>query len=294
MIRIGIVGSDNSHAQAFAEITNLENPPRGLHVEGARVVAIFGEDDQRTREVAQRGQIDKIVDDPGEMLDLVDAAIVVFRHGDKHYAHSRPFIEAGIPLFIDKPMTIKVGEAEELVQLAEKRGALLTSFSTLRYAEKTVAFIEQTKEIGPLVAGLSAGPANAEDHRQYGGLPFYGIHAAELMLATFGYEIGSVSANQLGRNILASVKYRDGALVALYFLENASPVFHLVAYGKEGHLEHVVDASTCYADGLKVFLKMVQTGEPPLSGKELLAPVRLLEAVERSLTARTEISLQRI
>ena len=40
MIKIGIVGSDSSHAESFSEITNLENPLGGLRVEGAKVVAI--------------------------------------------------------------------------------------------------------------------------------------------------------------------------------------------------------------------------------------------------------------
>lgn len=291
MIRIGIVGSDNSHAERFSEITNLENPPKGLHVEGTKVVAIFGEEEERTKEVAEHGRIPRIVKDPREMLGLVDAVMVVFRHGDKHYPYASPFIEAGIPTFIDKPLTLKAEEAEKLVELAEKRSTPLTSFSTLRYAENTVEFIKKTEEIAPLTAGVSAGPADAEEHRQYGGLPFYGIHAVELMLATFGYEVESLLAAERQKNILVSVKYRDGALVALYFLGNASYVFHLVAYGKEGHLENVVDASTCYADGLKVFLKMIETGKPPLSGNELIAPVRILEAVEQSLSAGKEIRL---
>ncbi|MCD6170055.1 MAG: Gfo/Idh/MocA family oxidoreductase [Candidatus Latescibacteria bacterium] len=291
MIRIGIVGSDNTHAERFSEITNLENPPKGLHVEGAKVVAIYGEQEGRTKQVAEHGQIPKIVKDPREMLNLVDAVMVVFRHGDKHYPYARPFIEEGIPTFIDKPLTLKVEEAERLVEFAEKSRTLLTSFSTLRYARNTVEFIEKTKEIAPLTAGVSAGPANAEEHRQYGGLPFYGIHAVELLLATFGYDVESVLATEKERNILASVKYRNGALVGLYFLGNADYVFHLVTYGKGGHLEHVVDASTCYADGLRVFLKMIETGEPPLSGKELIAPVRVLNAVQRSLSAGKEIGI---
>ncbi len=288
MIKIGIVGSDNTHAERFSEITNLENPPKGLHVDGARVVAIYGEEEQRTKEVAEKGKIPRIVADPKEMIGLVDAVMVVFRHGDKHYPYARPFIEAGIPTFVDKPLAIKVADAEAMIELADKKGTLLTSFSTLRYAQKTVKFIEETKKIAPLTAGLSTGPADRES--EYGGLPFYGIHAVELLLATFGYDVESVLAVERQKNILASVKYKTGALTAICFLGNASYVFHLVAYGKEGYLDHFVDASTCYVDGLKVFLDMINTGKKPLSNEQLILPVRLLEAIEQSLLKGEEIT----
>jgi len=246
MIKIGIVGSDSSHAERFSEITNLENPPGGLRVEGAKVVAIYGEEEQRTKEVARKAQIPRIVADPKEMIGLVDAVMVVFRHGDKHYPYAEPFIEAGIPTFVDKPLAIKVRDAEAIIELADKKGTLLTSFSTLRYARKTVQFIEETKKIAPLTAGISSGPADR--HSEYGGLPFYGIHAVELLLATFGYEVESLLALERQNNVLVSVKYKTGALVALYLLGNASSFFHLAAYGKGGYLDHFVDTSTCYVD----------------------------------------------
>lgn len=37
MIKIGIVGSDNTPAARFSEITNLKNPPGGLQVDGLKV-----------------------------------------------------------------------------------------------------------------------------------------------------------------------------------------------------------------------------------------------------------------
>jgi predicted dehydrogenase len=49
MIRIGIVGSDNSHAIAFSKLCNLDEK---LHVDGAKVVSIFGLDAARNKEVA--------------------------------------------------------------------------------------------------------------------------------------------------------------------------------------------------------------------------------------------------
>ena len=55
MIQIGIVGSDNSHADRFSELVNL--PEREQHIEGAHVECIYGREPVRTAEVAKNNRI---------------------------------------------------------------------------------------------------------------------------------------------------------------------------------------------------------------------------------------------
>ncbi len=288
MIRIGIVGSDNSHAIQFSKLCNREDTPG--YIKGAEVVALFGFDDARNREVAEEGKIPEIVDDPKEMLGKVDAVMVVFRHGDLHAKYALPFIRAGIPTFIDKPFSIKPSDAKRMIEAAEKYGTPITSYSTLRFATKTVKFFKSLEEIAPVTAGASTGPADRES--EYGGIFFYGIHAVELMLAAFGTDVASVRSVESGKNVLAAVRYGDGKLIALNLLGDAKPGFHLVAYG-QGTKAHEVDTSTCYREGMKVFLRMVRTGKPPIPYDEMLLAVEVLRAVERSLRTGREVPVRR-
>ncbi len=282
MFKLGILGSDNTHADAFSKLANLEAGINGLRIEDVRVTHIYGTDPQRTEEVAQNGNIPNIVSAPEEMIDAVDGVLCVWRHGGKHLADTLPFLKAGIPAFVDKPLACSVRDATALIDAAEKAGVGLTSFSTLRFERTTVQYIEDLKaNAGELTAGMSTGPADLES--EYGGVFFYGIHAVELMNAVWGYGCESVAAVAHQGNAVAVCKFDRGALVTVNMLGNAKYAFHLVAFGKDGWKHHAVDAGACYYDGMQVFMEVLRTGQWKFTREQLLEPVKVLSAIDRSL-----------
>ena len=130
MLKIGIVGSDNSHAIAYSKLANVTK----VVGDKCRVVGIWGQEEARTKEVAEEGQIETIVDKPDDLVDMVDAAIVVDRHGGLHLEHALPFIEKGMPIYVDKPFAITLEDCREMLKSADASGSLITSFSPLRVA----------------------------------------------------------------------------------------------------------------------------------------------------------------
>jgi predicted dehydrogenase len=286
MTRIGIVGSDNSHAVAFSKLCNVEG--NDVHIDGAKVVAIYGRDSGRNQEVAEEGNIPEIVASPEDMIGKIDAALVVFRDGRLHREHAEPLIRAKIPTFVDKPLAISVEDATALIDLAEDNGTPLTSFSTLRYATDMVAFINEANEVGPISSGVLTGPADRAS--EYGGLPFYGVHIVEMMQALYGPGVRSVHAVEQGKTIVATVVF-DDRIMTLNFIGDASYVFHMLAFGKSGWVGRALDAGSCYKDGLEVVLEMVKTGKWPIGREELLEPVKTLEAIEKSLDTGTTVEL---
>ena len=287
MIRIGIVGSDNSHAEAFSKLTNV--PDNDLKVEGAQVVSIFGLEEERTQEVADIGNIPTIVQSPDEMLGEVDAVIVVFRHGGLHKEYALPFVEKGIPTFVDKPMAVSVEDAQTIVDAAVKNDTLLTSYSTLRFDTATSDFVQGLEGIAPVTAGVVTGPADRAS--EYGGLPFYGVHVVELMLEAFGRGVVEVDAVDHHGNIVARARYKDDRIATLQFLGNASYAFHMSGYGKNGALHSDVGGRANYQHGLQKFLDMIDTGEWTLSADEMLESVRVLDAVDRAIDSGGTIKL---
>lgn len=288
MIRIGIVGSDNSHAERFPELTNLPDQPAEKHVEGAQVVALFGLDPKRTEEVATKTRIPKIVSDPKEMLGMVDAVMVVFRHGGLHKEYALPFIKAGIPTFIDKPLAATPEDAMEIIEAAEKAKTPIASFSTLRYATGVSEFIQGLEEIGPVRTTIVTSPADRGS--EYGGLVFYAIHASELLLEMVGPGIQEVQAMQVGKNVMATMAHEKGILCALNLIASGYG-FDLQAYGDKGRRKMEVDASTCYREGFKVFMEMVRTGKQPLPYAEMVESVKIINAVEKSLQAGKAVKI---
>ena len=94
--RIGIIGSENSHARAFAKVFAKEPDFQDM-----KVVAVFGNEGREKSEKVQEYFPEAvIVDRPEEMLGLVDAVMITSRDGKFHYPYAKPFLEAGIPMFI--------------------------------------------------------------------------------------------------------------------------------------------------------------------------------------------------
>lgn len=290
MIRIGIIGSDNSHAQRFPELTNIPVPewPAEKHVDGAKVVAIFGTDPARTQEVATAARIPTIVNAPAEMIGMIDAAMVVWRHGGLHRQYAEPFIAAGIPTFVDKPLATTVEDAQALVKLAQRKGTPMVSFSTLRYDKGFLKFVEDIKGIAPVRTAVYTSHGDTES--EYGGLIFYSIHAIEMMHAAHGIGVQEVRAYKHGPNFMALMGHKDGTLLALNILAT-SHGFFCQAYGDKGHQLMQVTGSDFYIEGLKRFLEMVRTGKAPVSMDEMLESIRVAKAVERSLASGRTIKL---
>jgi len=282
-IRIGILGTDNSHSEAFARLLNV--PDEKPTVRGAKVVALFGLDDKITRQRAEAGSVPTIVDRPRDMVAMVDAVMVDFRHGDLHYRYAKPFIEAGIPTFIDKPMSIKVSHAKKLVELARKKRTPITSFSTVRLGPPVEKMKKAMGKIGRVRGGVVTGPGSAKS--EYAGVFFYGVHCVELMLEAFGNKVESVRAAEYDGSVIAVVGYKGGLVVTLNIIDGARPPFDAVAFGAKGVAQYEKpERFVGYYYGMKLFLEMIKTGKPPIPYDDMILSVRVLDAIQKSLDGR--------
>ena len=132
MFRIGILGAENSHAMAFTEIFNGLKPEYSGEFDDMRVVAVGGHYPEANRAVFDRGRLEFIAEKPGDMLGRVGAVMVTARDGRLHAPFARPFIEAGVPAFIDKPFTSDWAEAQRLAELAQAKGVPLAGGSGVK------------------------------------------------------------------------------------------------------------------------------------------------------------------
>lgn len=292
MIRIGIIGSDNSHADAFSKLINLPDPETGEYkYPDCRVTGIYGFDKQRTEEVAANGKIDFIAEKPEDLMGKIDAAMVVFRHGDLHMEYALPFIEAGIPTWVDKPFTVKTEDAKVLIEAAKKKNTPITGGSTCKYIYDVMmakSAAQGGSRIGKLKTAVINFPASLDS--EYAGIHFYGPHLADMTMATFGYNPKSVIASESNGCVTAILKY-ENYQVTMNFIKDSSEYF-VVLHGEKGTIVREIDISTCYMMGLEKFIGMLRTGKLPVSHETLYAPVELLNAVETSYRTGKEIEIK--
>ena len=235
--KIGILGSDNSHAERFPEILNVEGHPDYWPDSGARVWSIWGEEPERTAQVAEKVKIPVIASTPQEVVAESDMVFVITRDGGMHLDLARLVIDAGKPLFVDKPMTTKPRQASELLSLVKESGVPMVSFTTLRYGTESVLFEEELGKIAPVRYAFYTGPASRR--HPHGGLPFYAIHTVELMLQYHGVDLVSVHAVEIPpgadkSNITATCRYADDTLVTLALIGDGVYHFYKLAVGRNG------------------------------------------------------------
>ena len=280
MKKIGIVGSDNSHAIAYSKLINVDL----LMGEDARVVGIWGQDPTRTQEVATSGQIETIVDTPDGLLGKADVVFVVDRHGDLHADHALPYLEAGIPVYVDKPFAISLSDCRRMLDAAKKSGAFITSMSSLRITPETTVFAERASNIGDIRAAQFAGPCDFGS--EYGGPFFYATHVLEIALRLLGDELKSIRAERVGQTVIVNAVWANDRQATLTYLGDAHYHFYATLFGTDGMVSGEIHANTDgYAEIVKQVLAAIDANTRPLSDRQLLLPIAAVHAIQASLAA---------
>lgn len=291
MIKIGIIGTDNSHALGIAKLCNIPDEA-GSYRYDARVVAICGrgDDPAHTLEVADAGEIRTVVDTPADLFGKVDAVMTVTRKGSYHVEDILPFIEAGIPCFIDKPICTTKEDADRLRAAVAKHATPVCGGSSVRYNYDVSSLRAQMAAggFGQVLGGSMNFAADMDS--PYDGLYFYSCHLIEIMLELFGYDPVSVTATALRHDRLTAVVNYPETQVTLNFVQQWSHYF-ITVYGTDRSKTVEMDISNTTALSLERFIEMVKTGKPPRTLDQFLKSVELTDAILRSIATGSTVSL---
>ena len=282
-MKIGIIGAENTHSAAISHTINVNKAVRGFTVD-----YLWGETEEFARKTAEKGQIPNIVKSPRAMLGKIDALIVDHRHARYHLPAALPFLKAGIPVFVDKPFCYRSAEGRKFLSLARRKGVAVTSFSSLPFQQDFAALRQKVTELGGVVGAASFGPCDLDS--QHGGVFFYGIHQVEMVLEICGYDVVAVQVTRHGGNGIGQLFYKSGMTVPIHFLKGWKGRFSMTVIGPEGsHHQALGHDKDPYLAGIRKFTGMFKTGRPPRPYDEILKPVQVLEALERSVkTGRIE------
>lgn len=291
MYRIGILGSENSHAMAFAKIFNGLDGEADRYPD-VRVVAVGGHFPEESEKVKEACHLDFVADSPKDMLGKVDAVMVTARHGGFHAEFALPFLDAGIPAFIDKPFCADPGEAVALAKKARDRGIPLVGGSSTKdvYDVLTLRNLVRTENQGKVLGGAVNAPLNREN--PYGGFFFYSSHLAEISMTIFGYDPISVDAHESGGGVTAIAHYADYD-VANHFIDGTG-YYSAAVFTKNRPVLREIDISMCYRHECAQFVDMLRTGKMAHSYEELVYPVFYLDAVEKAYRTGNRQSLPKI
>jgi len=276
MLRIGMIGSENSHSKAVSKLINVEKKIRG-----AKVVAVWGETKAFAQETAEAGQIPTIVKKPEDMLGMVDGVMIDHRHGKYHLPAAMPFVDAGIPVFVDKPLCCSLAEGKRFLKKAKAKGVPVTSFSLVPRQKSFVRFRDEVAALEDITVACSSGPCDIKS--KYGGIFFYGIHQVDCIVELLG--MGAKYAEmRRGRHCgVGLLHYADGKIVTLNFLSAGAHNFQFAVHGKQ-ILQHVLERDKhAHLVSTKMWIDMMRTGKEPIEHRRMLAPIAVLEALDKAL-----------
>jgi len=291
MYKIGIIGTENSHAMAFSKIINLPCPTTGkVLYPDAKVIGVYGPDKTTAQAIINEAGAEFIADSPDEFHGKVDAMMITNRKGSLHARYAMPFIEKGMPLFIDKPFTSNVAEAEKLIAAAKKSGSKISGGSGCKLAYDVL--ILQNNVHNLLASGkIISGSMNfaADTASEYDGFYFYSPHLTEMALKVFGTNVKSVAAFENGGSRVSIWRYENFD-VSLHFTKDA-PESSAVIYTKNGNIMRNIDISMVYPIEVQQFIHMLRTGEMPETYDELVLPVKLIAAIEEAVKTGREVAV---
>jgi hypothetical protein len=285
MIKLGILDFDTSHVVEFTKRLNHKGIAEDQWVNGAEVVIGYPGESKimperipgYTKEMEKLGI--PLVGKPQEMIGKVDGMFIESQQGGAHWDRARPFIEAGIPCFIDKPFTCSVAEARKIVDLAAKKTVPIFSSSSLRYAPDLVKFTGDAKHVA-LQGALSYGPA--ELHEGNPGLFHYGIHAVEVLYTLMGPGCRRVTCiHEEGADVVTG-QWQDGRLAGVRGIRAGKSDYGFLAFTKSGVQSVALDTRFIYRELLKKIVEFFETGKAPVDIGVTIEIVAFIEAAFKS------------
>ncbi len=288
MIRIGAIGVDTSHLPEFSRRLK-EMHDAGTF--GGRVTAMLDAGDHGWPDAEQVSKWVSTTADLGvervgsmdDLLDSVDAVMVLAIDGNRHLELATAALKKGLPTYIDKPLTCDVEQAKEILRLSRDSGARCYSASSLRFATELESI---PCDLGDLVAIDAFGPGELNDTMP--GLFHYGVHTIEMVDAIWGPGVKRVSAVEFPDRHLVDLEYHDGRYARLRLDRKAAYDFGATIQGDKKSHQFLVDFGPVYTRLVTGMAGFFEGGAAPAELRDIVENVAVMAAGNESIRRQGE------
>ena len=296
MIKIGIIGMSpgNAHpsswsaiingtfdgdeiaAMGFPGVTNyLKANNATLGLPGAKVTHILSQDRALSEQIAKTAGIENIAESAEEMIEAVDAVILARDDPGSHREMARPFIDAGIPLFIDKPLCDNL-EDLKYFGLEIEKGKFIMSCSSMRYASECMAAKTDLASLGKIELITAVGKKDWIK---------YGIHMLEAVFSIMDdpKPISVINVGREGQSIV-KIDFEGGLQASIHLFMEISGTFQISIFGDQSwKLVEIKNSYAMFRDNIIEFIRSVKEGKPRLDFSKTEQIIKTIIAGEESL-----------
>jgi hypothetical protein len=251
-----------------------EVPANTMRILGARVTHVWTDDPADAPRIAAASRIQNVVSRPEEVIGKVDAVILGTDDGHEHVRRAKPFVEAGLPLFVDKPLAINVPDLNEFIRWYQA-GKVFLSSSNMRYAPETRQILRQKAQLGDL-RWVTACTSKTWER--------YAIHALEAIWPILGSGFLTVRNESREGSDIAYLTHQSGVQVNLAVIYDAVGSYGaLHVFGTKGNLAvNCWDTYTAFRNQLCAFVEMLRADERPYPLSETIELMAVIIAGLRS------------
>ncbi|MBV6499942.1 MAG: Inositol 2-dehydrogenase/D-chiro-inositol 3-dehydrogenase [Prosthecobacter sp.] len=272
----GIINGYDPEAMALCPYAAIPSymgrqPLESVRIPGARVTHIWTDDPADAPKVAAASLIENVVTRPEDVIGQVDAVVIATDDGTDHVRRARPFVEAGLPVFVDKPMATTLEELRQFVEW-HRAGRILLSTSGMRYAPEMRA---DFSSLGDL-RWITSFTCKTWER--------YGIHALEAVEPLTGPGFLTVTTQGGPDGDIVHLTHRSGVRITLGALHDAYGSFGAVhLYGTKGEQAlKLTDTYHAFRGQLVAWIDMLRTGRRPLPFEETVELMAVIIAGIRS------------
>ena len=283
MYKIAILGCENSHADSFLEF--IEKDKEFSDVE---VIGVYSDDMEASRKLSERFNV-KALENFDDAKDEADGVMVTARHGKHHLEYVKPYLEKGIPVFMDKPITISEGDAKEMAELFKKYGNKFTGGSSLKLAPMVKEMKERHEKAketeGKTIGGVVRAPLDPQN--PYGDFYFYSQHLVEVVCEVFGSYPQSVKAFEKNNHVSVVFRFCDFDVFGFYGASSSH--YNITRFSlNDTETEKIVLTEDVFREEFSHFYSLLKKEDVKQDIKRFMAPVYILNAIEKSFKNGTE------
>lgn len=290
-LNLGVIGMSegNGHPYSWAAIFNgfdeqymkdcpfpvipeylaAQNFPEDA-IKGAKVTHVWAQEKEISEHISKSSKTPHVSESLEEMAKEVDAVLLARDDAENHLEMAEPFLKAGLPIFIDKPLAYTMEEAEEILLLQQKADQIFTC-SSLRYAKEFDLDERIKADLGEIKFIEAISPKSWLK---------YGIHIVQPVLGMLPNrgKLQSVENTGTGELNLVTVKWENAVAQFKTTGDLKTNINIKVFGGKETKVFDFADTFYAFKSSLQHFVDVIQNKRENISLEETLEVIKIIDS----------------
>ena len=304
MIKLGIIGYNkgNGHPYSYSSIFNgfdekfmkdcpypsipeyLKNHDSDIErLNSAQVTHIWTQDREISTHIAQASKINNIVNNFEDMIPEVDAIIIARDDYESHFEIAKFFLDRGVFVFVDKPLTLDLKELSFLERYLEN--GQLMSCSGFKYCaelDNVRYFYARNSQKIKLINSVVI-----NDWEKYG------IHMIDAVLSFTTSLPVSVKAVKLKKTSIYLIQMDDGSLFTLSTVGSSKQTFFIQVIDENVRFDvNIHDNFRAFKRTLSHFVDMVNNQPVKEGYQSTMISIKTLIAGKKSREDGQEIFIK--